>query len=554
MHDLIRDSTIASSIPVENNDEIKEDDGRSNSDFETQSLTDVENQPGLNNNNTNTSPPPASRSQSNNTQTLTKEKTIEPRRINDGVFLVTWYTDDDPENPQNWTFAKKAWVGTVIFFYTFAVYVGSSLYTAGIPDIVRIFGVSEVAASLGLSLYVVGYGIGPLLFSPLSEIPAIGRNPPYIITFIIFVILTVPASLVDNFGGLLVLRFLLGFFGSPCLATGAASYGDFFHPTVLVYCITFWGAGATLGPCLGPLIAGFAVQAENWRWSAWELLWISGPILLVMLVALPETSSDTILLHRAQRLRKLTGRTDLKSDSEIKQAAMNSRQITIDALIKPWEINILDPAVIFTTVYTALVYGIYYSFFESFPLVYVEIYHFNLGELGLAFLSVFVGLFVGCTLYCLFFIYIGDPHMAKVGFWNVPPEYRIQPSLLGTFFIPMGLFIFAWTARHSVHFIASMIGIALSVCGISLVMQSLFIYLPFTYPKYAGSLFAANDFARSMFAAGSIQYARPMFINLGIAGGVSPLGGLTTCCIAGVYGIYISGARLRKRSKFAVVS
>lgn len=77
-----------------------------------------------------------------------------------------------------------------------------------------------------------------------------------------------------------------------------------------------------------------------------------------MLIALPETSSDTILLHRAQRLRKLTGRTDLKSDSEIKQAAMNSRQITIDALIKPWEINILDPAVLFTTVYTALVYGI----------------------------------------------------------------------------------------------------------------------------------------------------------------------------------------------------
>ena len=221
------------------------EDGRSGSDLENQSQTNLDNQPGTAD---TAAPSTPSRSQSNNLQALTKERTIEPRRTNDGVFLVTWYTDDDPENPQNWTFAKKAWVGTVIFFYTFAVYVGSSLYTAGIPDIVRIFGVSEVAASLGLSLYVVGYGIGPLLFSPLSEIPAIGRNPPYIITFVIFVILTVPASLVDNFGGLLVLRFLLGFFGSPCLATGAASYGDFFHPTALVYCITFWGAGATLGP------------------------------------------------------------------------------------------------------------------------------------------------------------------------------------------------------------------------------------------------------------------------------------------------------------------
>lgn len=85
-------------------------------------------------------------------------------------------------------------------------------------------------------------------------------------------------------------------------------------------------------------------------------------------------------------------------------------------------------------------------------------------------------------------------------------------------------------------------------------MQSLFIYLPFTYPKYAGSLFAANDFARSMFAAGSIQYAMSMFLNLGIVGGVSLLGGLTACCIAGVVVIYIFGARLRKRSELAVVS
>lgn len=80
----------------------------------------------------------------------------------------------------------------------------------------------------------------------------------------------------------------------------------------------------------------------------------------------------------------------------------------------------------------------------------------------------------------------------------------------------------------------------------------MFIYLPFTYPRYAGSLFAANDFARSTFASGAILYARPMFLNLGIPGGVSLLAGLTVLCIFGIYGIYFFGARLRRRSKFAV--
>lgn len=80
----------------------------------------------------------------------------------------------------------------------------------------------------------------------------------------------------------------------------------------------------------------------------------------------------------------------------------------------------------------------------------------------------------------------------------------------------------------------------------------MFIYLPFTYPRYAGSLFAANDFARSMFAAGAILYSRPMFINLGVAKGVTLLAGLCCGCVAGVFGIYFFGAALRKKSKFAV--
>lgn len=69
-------------------------------------------------------------------------------------------------------------------------------------------------------------GLGPLLFSPLSEIPSVGRNIPYIVTFGIFVILCAPTATVNNFGGLIALRFLQGYFGSPCLATGAASMGD----------------------------------------------------------------------------------------------------------------------------------------------------------------------------------------------------------------------------------------------------------------------------------------------------------------------------------------
>ena len=72
-------------------------------------------------------------------------------------------------------------------------------------------------------------GLGPLLWAPMSEIPTFGRNVPYVATFAIYLILAVPTALVDNVGGLLFLRFLQGFFGSPCLANGGATMQDMVH-------------------------------------------------------------------------------------------------------------------------------------------------------------------------------------------------------------------------------------------------------------------------------------------------------------------------------------
>jgi DHA1 family multidrug resistance protein-like MFS transporter len=299
---------------------------------------------------------------------------IAPEKLDDGTILVDWYTTDDPANPQNWTFGKKAVVLSQILIYTMAVYMGSAIYSPSIGGVMQRFGVSLGSASLGLSMYVLAYGVGPLLFSPLSEIPIIGRNPPYIISYAIFVILLVPTALVDNFSGLIALRFLQGFFGSPCLATGGATLQDIYSLIKLPYAFTLWALAATCGPALGPIISGFSVQAENWRWSMWEMLWMNGPVFLVLFFFLPETSSANILLRRAQRLRKITGNTRIRSQSEIDQSNLTARAITIEALWRPFQLVLLDPSIAFTAVYTALVYGIFYSFFEAFPLVYNGMY------------------------------------------------------------------------------------------------------------------------------------------------------------------------------------
>ena len=68
--------------------------------------------------------------------------------------------DSDVENPRNWSLQKKIVVTALICLLTTSIYIGSSIYTPGLIEITEIFGVSQVAATLGLTLFVAGYGIG----------------------------------------------------------------------------------------------------------------------------------------------------------------------------------------------------------------------------------------------------------------------------------------------------------------------------------------------------------------------------------------------------------
>lgn len=480
----------------------------------------------------------------------TKTIPIAPQKTSDGNILVDWYSTDDPANPQNWSNGKRGLVALLICLYTFAVYTGSAIYTSSVEGVIEKFGVTPTDASLPLSLYVLAYGIGPLLFAPLSEIPKIGRNPVYVATFTLFFILSFPTAVVDNFAGLLVLRFLQGFFGSPCLANGGASMQDMYSLLKLPYALTVWVASAYCGPALGPLLSGYAVTAKGWRWSLWEIVWISAPILIAMYLFVPETSTPNILLRRAARLRQLTGDRRLRSQSEIDQAGLKPRAVLISALIKPIEITIKDPAIAFVNVYTSLVYGIYYSFFEVFPLVYPVMYGFSLGMIGVVFLCILVSCSIGIIVYIAYIRWHLIPDILKNGMRV--QESRLQPALLAVFGPPIGLFLFAWTANPDIHWIASVIGITIYGATVFVVMQCVFVYVPLSYPQYAASLFAGNDFFRSALACGSIMFARPLFINLGVGRGVSLLAGLSTLGIIGMFTLYFIGAKLRARSKFAI--
>lgn len=110
--------------------------------------------------------------------------------------LVEWEGPDDPANPHNWSLAKK-WVSMVVVSTSsFCVTLNSSIVTSTFDAISTEFHIGREVAILGLSLFVVGLGVGPLLLGPASEL--YGRKPIYIVALTLFWLFQFPVAFANK--------------------------------------------------------------------------------------------------------------------------------------------------------------------------------------------------------------------------------------------------------------------------------------------------------------------------------------------------------------------
>lgn len=484
------------------------------------------------------------------------------------ITVVDWYGTDDPANPVNWPAWKKFMVYLTINYCSMTVYMAATIYTVSQTQIKEEFDVSTLVAASGVGFFIIGYGIGPVFWSPLSEIPSIGRNIPYVLGMTLFMIISIPTALTKNMGGLLFLRFLQGLFGSPILSTGGASLTDIADLYSKPYSLFTWAISSLAGPSLGTIIAGFTTPVMGWRWSLWLIPIVNAPGLLLFVrstpntpylqlvictnprqLILPESSATTILYHRARRIRALTGQATYRSKSEIKTSNSSLTSRLYASLTVPWRINALDPSILFTSLYMGLLYAIFYSFFEFFPLVYGKVYGMNPGQVGLMFLTVVISITIAGVPYALYIHFVINKSLRSGK--TLTPEDRLLPALVASLLIPVGLFIFAWTSRSSIHFMVPTIGVGLVTGGTILILQCIFVYITLGYPQFAASLFSGNGFAKAMVAFCGVLWSHPMYEGLGVAYGMTLMGALCAVCVVGMGVLYYFGHFLRSRSRFS---
>ncbi|SJM86982.1 probable Fluconazole resistance protein 1 [Zygosaccharomyces bailii] len=470
---------------------------------------------------------------------------------NKDPFLVEFSGAEDPELPVNWSFAKKALVVFEVMILTAVTYMGSSIYTPGQEAIQKQFGVGHVVGTLNLSMYVLGYGLGPMVFSPLSEFAIFGRQQLYILTIFLYSMLQVGCALVNNIAGLVILRFITGILCSPSLATGAASVSEVVHPQFVPIMIGLWSIGAVAAPATGPIIGAAMFVAKGWRFMFWILMWLSAATFVFLVLFFPETSMDNILYRRCMRIRKITGDERYYTVKAKEEAKLTTRDLAAMALWRPFEIILKEPIVVALDAYIALGYGTFYLFFEAFPIVFVEVHHFTVIQLGLAYLGFSVGSLLAFMISLSFFtLYL--PPIVKRG--KFTPEILLKLSMWVCWCGPLALFLFGWTA--SMHWILPIIAELFFVLFLFNLFQAVFAYLATSYPKYVASVFAGNGLFRASFACAFPLFGRAMYDNLAIdgypVGWGSSIVGFTTVALAAIpFILYKAGPCLRSKSSFS---
>ncbi|KAL8872418.1 MAG: hypothetical protein Q9174_001950 [Haloplaca sp. 1 TL-2023] len=460
--------------------------------------------------------------------------------------IIISFPHGDPENPYNWSTGRKIFVLFVGIVSVLNSTLGSSMPSGAIEYLARYFDVTDEAQLvLPISLFLVGYVFGPIVFAPLSE--TYGRRGVMVITFVFFTIFTMACAMAPNWPFFLVFRLFCGITASSAIAVVGGLFADIYDdPITRGRALAFFMAATTCGPMIAPIMSGF-ISVITWRWTFWAGLIIAG-LSLAFLFFMPETYGPTILKHRAQRMRRETGNPNIFASIELEKKGV--RQMMTITLTRPVRMILFEAIVLFSCLYLSLAYAIFYLFFEAYPLIFRGVYEFNTGTAGLPFLAIGIGAFLATGIFMHW-----DSVLVRAKKRNAPwtkmEEYRRLPlACLGGPLYVVSLFWLGWTAKEGVHWIVPILsGVPFGI-AFMLVFMALLNYITDAYEIYAASGMAATSACRSIFGAVLPLAAQPMYENLGIAWASSLLGFLSLGMCVIPFAFIKYGDRIRANSKF----
>ncbi|KAI1362045.1 major facilitator superfamily domain-containing protein [Xylaria arbuscula] len=411
----------------------------------------------------------------------------------------------------------------------------AQIYFPALETLSKDLHISINEVNLTVTTYMIVQAIAPMFVGSLAD--SAGRRPAYILCFIIYIAACIGCALAPNYAALLVLRALQAAGSSATVSLCQAVVSDVVTSAERGSYVGFTSVPIIFAPSVGPVIGGVIAQYLGWRWIFWFLTILSGFVLVLFLLFMPETCRLIVddgsirpppfyrtfwqLLKDACRQKKATLGTSVAS----KKSRGPSNRIQRPNLTRTLLI-LFEKEMFLLLMYSSLIYAGFYAVATAIPAQFASLYGFSGLKIGLVYIPLGVGSIVAVFV------------MGKLANWNyrrlckslnIPYDKTRQQDMAGfpieqarlQISVPfMALFTlvligFGWAVQYKAHLAVEIVLLFLqgvTLVGFSNLLSTLIVDIN---PGAAGSATAANNLTRCLVGAGASAFINPLMTAVG---------------------------------------
>ncbi|GAA6031621.1 hypothetical protein JCM8097_006553 [Rhodosporidiobolus ruineniae] len=472
-------------------------------------------------------------------------------------IVLVKFEDGDPENPLNWSKGRKWLITFLLCAMTVNIGLATTAFSSGIGKMVDELHVINVVGQTGMFAFNGACAVAPLILAPLTE--QTGRREVFLGAYACFTLIFILLALSPNIVGEIWGRALSGIFGSCGTILVGGTLADIWNTRergIPMSCFTF---SAIFGTITAPLYCGYIDERIGWRWLEWIHMIANGVLLIAEVILLKETRGAKILLRRAKKLRKETGKNNIRAPMELEHE--NVKDLLRESCTRAFKLLIGEPVVLAFGLWIAYAWGITFLFLSAIPLAFTTVRGWSEGNTGLAYIPLIIGCFIGFGTSRWADNYYDKKRDENGG---VPiPEYRLWGAMYFAWMMPAGLFIFSFTGSYEhVHWMGPMVALVLILVGIYHIFNAdadlfsaiyrTYNYTSDSYPEVASSAIAGQGLLRNMFGAATPLFANYMLNGMGgMQYALLFLSLVASLALPLPYVLFKYGERLREKSEYA---
>jgi len=477
----------------------------------------------------------------------------EPVKVVHGDDVVDFDPNGDSENPRDWPKLYKWGIVALLAFMAFTVtFTCISVVPVANRIVYDLDGTSSKSASVLLvTIWELGEIFGALVVAPLSE--SFGRYPVFNIANVLFIATNVLAALCQSTPLFIAARALTGV-AVASNVLNPAIVGDMFVDEERGSAMSIIMLAPLLGGSIGPAISGAIAENIGWRYVLWMSVILACVCELIFLTCFRETYAVAILKRRAERMRKETGNTALRTPYDVDNPA------TPDKASKRFWDSVLRPFVVFfdsgvlqvMSLFGSLNFTFFYIMSTTLPDILGNIYGLSPALIGSAFVTFSVGsslAVISCN-FSLDRIYIHLRNKNKAQSGKGQPEYRLPLVIAGAFTLPFVVALYGWTAQLKVPLPLHLF--SLGLLGFTMLFGFLPVmsYVVDAFSMYSASAMTALIVTRCLMGTFLPLVVEPIVKEVGYGLAFTILGGMSLCLGPIPVMVFRYGSVWRQRSKY----